>query len=134
MSAISKLEKMMGVFSLPYALPHELTHLLAGYLATGHAEFDLYIFDTELKSDENGFLLSRGGEVRFPPVESRPLRVFAHLSPTAFGLLLMGLWGYSGISIDGWRMVLAVGLFFYTVPGYDDITGALGIQEAYNQT
>jgi hypothetical protein len=44
--------------------------------------------------------------------------------------VLIGLWAASGTPIDGWRLILAVGLAIYTVPSGADVRGAVGIQEA----
>ena len=39
----------------------------------------------------------------------------------------------SGIDIDGWRLILAVGLAIYTIPSRADIRGALGRQDVQRE-
>ena len=115
-----------ALLSLPFSLLHELTHFAVAHAYTGEAKFAVAIFETGAATDDEGNDV--GGVAAWPPINSRPIRVFAHLSPTVFGAILMGLWGWSGVSIDGWRLVFAVGLFWYTIPSPGDIRGALGRQ------
>ena len=53
---------------------------------------------------------------------------FAFLAPTVFGALLTALWLAAGVTVDGWRLIMALGLAIYTVPSGADIEGALGRQ------
>ena len=109
-----------GVCSWSYAIPHELTHYLTARLATDDAWLEIYV------ASDTGF-------AKWEPIESRLLRVFAHLSPTVFGTILMGLWGWSGVPISGWRLIFAIGLFCYTIPSPGDIRGALGRQDVQRE-
>ena len=118
------------LLSLPFVLPHEFSHFLTGHIVTQDAKIAVPVFESCNDSDEYG--LTVGAVAAWPPIESGALRVFVNLSPTVFGTILMGLWGWSGTPIDGWRFILAVGLFWYTVPSPGDVRGALG-QQAVQQ-
>ena len=126
-----RVDTATALLSLPFALLHEFSHFAVAHAVTREAKFAVSIFETGAATDENGNEI--GGVAAWPPIDSRPLRVFAHLSPTVFGTILMGLWGWSGTPIDGWRFILAVGLFWYTVPSPGDVRGAFGIQEAQQE-
>jgi len=110
-----RLTRLAGVLSLPPTLAHELTHWLVARLGTRDAEIAVEL---------------AGGRAiaAWPPLESRALRVFAFLGPTVFGSVLALVWLFSGISVDGWRLIFAVGLAIYTVPSAHDVRGALGRQ------
>ena len=108
-----------GVLSLPPTLAHEATHWLVARTQTD---------DAALAVEVTG---GRAVAV-WPPLESPLIRFLAFLGPTVFGSVLIGLWAASGIDIDGWRLILAVGLAIYTTPSGADVRGAFGIQEAQN--
>ncbi len=105
------------MLSLPPTLAHELSHFAIARLGTDDAQFAVEV---------------TGGRAlaAWPPLESRALRVFAFLAPTVFGTALAALWLFSGVSLDGWRLIAAVGLGIYTIPSPADIEGALGRQAA----
>ena len=108
-----------GVLSLPPTLAHEGAHWLVARAQTD---------DTALAVEVTG-----GRAIAaWPPLESPLIRFLAFLGPTVFGSVLIGLWAASGIDIDGWRLILAVGLAIYTVPSGADVRGAFGIQDAQN--
>ena len=113
------LRAVANVLSLSFALPHEATHYAVARLGTDDAQMAVEV---------------TGGRAAaaWPPLESRVLRAFAFLAPTVFGSLLAALWLASGTSVDGWRLIFAVGLAAYTVPSPADIRGALG-QQAVQQ-
>jgi len=49
-------------------------------------------------------------------------------------VLLTALWLAAGVSVDGWRLIMALGLAIYTVPSGADIEGALGRQTPQRET
>jgi len=112
---MSRLTQLASVLSLPPTLAHEATHYAAASLGTDDAQLAVEV---------------TGGRAlaAWPPLESRALRAFAFLSPTVFGSVLALLWLASGTSVDGWRLIMAVGLAIYTTPSATDIRGALGKQ------
>jgi len=64
------------------------------------------------------------------PIDNAVIRFFAFLGPTVFGSLLAAVWLLSGVTLDGWRLLLAIGLVIYTMPSAADVQGAFGQQEA----
>ena len=104
------------VLALPATLAHEATHYAAARLAGTD--------DARLRVEVTG----DGAVAGWRPIESRPLRVFAFLAPTVFGCLLAATWLAAGVSLDGWRLIMALGLVIYTWPSGADIEGALGKQ------
>lgn len=115
-----RLAQLAGVLSLPSTLAHELTHYAVARCGTD---------DAQLAAEVTG----GRALAAWPPLESRLLRAFAFLAPTAFGCVLACVWLLSGVSLDGWRLILAVGLVIYTMPSATDIRGALGRQDAQRQ-
>jgi len=105
-----------NVLSLSFALPHEASHWAVARLGTDDARIAVEV---------------TGGRAAaaWPPLESRVLRAFAFLAPTVFGSILIALWLLSPQGIDGWRLIVAIGLAGYTVPSPADIRGALGKQD-----
>jgi len=114
---MGRLTTIAAVCSLPPTLAHEATHYGVASLGTDDAQFRVEV---------------TGGRAlaAWPPLESRLLRVFAFLAPTVFGSVLIALWLASSVSVDGWRLIMAVGLAIYTTPSATDIRGALGRQPA----
>lgn len=110
-----RLTQLAGVCSLPPTLAHEATHWAIARLGTPDAEIAVEV---------------TGGRAlaAWPPLESRALRVFAFLGPTVFGSVLALVWLFSGVSVDGWRLIMAVGLAIYAFPSAHDVRGALGRQ------
>jgi hypothetical protein len=45
-----------------------------------------------------------------------------------FGSVLALVWLFSGAALDGWRLIMAVGLAIYSFPSAQDVRGALGRQ------
>jgi len=113
---MGRLYQLAGLVSLPPTLAHEATHYAVARLGTDDAQIAVEV---------------TGGRAlaAWPPLESRALRAFAFLSPTVLGSVLALLWLYSGASLDGWRLVMAVGLAMYTAPSPADVRGALGLQD-----
>ena len=109
------------VLALPATLAHEATHYAVARLGTDDAQMAVEV---------------TGGRAlaAWPPLDSRALRVFAFLAPTVFGSILALLWLVSGTSVDGWRLIFAVGLAIYTVPSGADVRGALGRQASQRET
>ena len=103
------------VLALPATLAHEATHYAVARLGTDDARM-------------RGEVTGDGAVAAWPPLDSAVLRVFAFLGPTIFGSLLAAVWLVSGTSVDGWRLILLVGLAAYTVPSPADVRGALGRQ------
>ena len=110
------------VLALPATLAHELTHYGAARLAGTD--------DAQIAVEVTG----AGAVAAWRPIDSRPLRAFAFLAPTVFGALLTALWLAAGVSVDGWRLIMALGLAIYTVPSSADIEGALGRQTPQRET
>ena len=110
------LSKVANVLAFPPTFAHELTHLAAARLATD---------DAQIAAEVTG---GRALAV-WSPIDSTPLRVFAFLAPTVFGVLLAALWVAAGVSLDGWRLIAAIGLAIYAVPSPADIRGAAGLQQ-----
>jgi hypothetical protein len=112
---MKRLTQLAGVCSFLPTLAHEATHWAIARCGTADAEIAVEV---------------TGGRAlaAWPPLESRALRVVAFLGPTVFGSALALLWLFSGISVDGWRLIMAVGLAIYTVPSAQDVRGALGRQ------
>jgi hypothetical protein len=110
-----RLTQLAGVCSLPPTLAHEATHWAIARCGTAEAEIAVEV---------------TGGRAlaAWPPLESRTLRVFAFLGPTVFGSVLALVWLFSGVTLDGWRLIMAVGLAIYTLPSAQDVRGALGRQ------
>ena len=115
-----RLAQLAGVLSLPPTLAHELTHWLVARCGTDDAEIAVEV---------------TGGRAlaAWPPLESKALRVFAFLAPTVFGSMLALVWLFSGVTLDGWRLIMAVGLAIYTVPSAQDVRGALGVQDVQQE-
>ena len=109
-----------GVLSLPPTLAHEATHWLVARTQTDDAALAVEV---------------TGGRAiaAWPPIESPLIRFLAFLGPTVFGSILTAIWLLSPTTIDGWRLILAVGLAIYTVPSGADVRGAVGIQEAQQE-
>jgi len=110
-----------GVLSLPPTAAHEATHYAVASLGTDDAQFAVEV---------------TGGRAVavWPPLESRALRVLAFLGPTLFGTILAAVWLASGVSVDGWRLLVAIGLAMYAVPSPADVRGALGRQAVQQDT
>jgi hypothetical protein len=115
-----RLTRLAGVLSLPPTLAHEATHYAIARLGTDDAQIAVEV---------------QGGRAiaAWPPLESRTLRVFAFLAPTVFGLVLASIWLVAGVSLDGWRLIMAIGLVIYTAPSPADVRGALGKQDVQQE-
>ena len=111
-----RLLQLAGILSLPPTLAHEATHYAVARLETDDAQLAVEVF---------------GGRAlaAWPPLESPLLRVFAFLGPTVLGSILALLWVLSGVTLDGWRLIAALGLAIYTAPSTADVRGALGQQD-----
>lgn len=116
------LAQLACVLALPATLAHEATHLAAAKAAGTD--------DATIAVEVSG----RGAVSAWEPIDSRPLAAFAFLAPTVFGSLLIGLWLASDQGIDGWRLIMAVGLAIYTTPSPADLRGALGKQDVQQET
>jgi hypothetical protein len=103
------------IITAPVALAHEASHYAVAQARADEAAFEVEVF---------------GGRAAtaWTPLESRLWRAFAFLAPTVFGTLLGLLWLVSGVSLDGWRLVMFVGLALYTLPSPADVRGAAGLQ------
>jgi hypothetical protein len=109
---MGRLQTAACLVSLLFAIPHEASHYLVARSQTSAAGFRVDLTDTDAYAV-------------WEPLESRFWTAFAYLAPTVFGTVLAGLWAYRGVSLDGWRLVLAVGLALYTIPSPGDLRGAL---------
>ena len=119
---MGRLTQAASVLSLPPTLAHEATHYALASIGTDDAQFAVEV---------------TGGRAlaAWPPLDSAALRFVAFLGPTLFGTLLAGLWLISGVTLDGWRLLAAIGLAMYTIPSPADVSGALGRQDVqqYNE-
>lgn len=117
---MSRLRAAAGVLSLPPTLAHEATHWLVARSQTDDAKLAVEVW---------------GGRAVavWPPISNPVVRFLAFLGPTVFGSVLTAIWLFSGIDIDGWRLLLAVGLAIYTVPSPADVRGALGRQDVQQE-
>jgi hypothetical protein len=113
---MSTLVTLANLCALPFVLPHEATHWVVARLGTD---------DAQIAVEVSGGRAAAG----WPPLDSRALRAFAFLAPTVFGSVLLALWLASGQGIDGWRLIMALGLAGYTIPSPADVRGALGLQD-----
>jgi hypothetical protein len=113
---MSRLTALAALVALPPTVLHELTHWAVARLETDDAHIRVEVADA-------------GAQARWPPLDSPWLRAFAFLSPTVFGSILIALWLASDHGINGWRLVMAVGLAIYTAPSPADVRGALGRQD-----
>lgn len=109
---MGRLQTAACVLSLLFAIPHEASHYIVARTQTSAAGFRVELADTEAYAV-------------WEPLESRFWTAFAHLAPTVFGAVLAGLWAYRGVSLDGWRLFLAVGLALFTIPSPADLRGAM---------
>jgi len=118
---MGRIAKAASVLSLPPTVAHEVTHWAVARLGTD---------DARIRVEVTGARAAAA----WPPLNSRVLRFFAFLAPTLFGSLLAVLWLVSGASLDGWRLLFAIGLAMYTTPSAADVRGALGRQSVQQQT
>ena len=117
---MGRLAQFAGVLSLPPTLAHEATHWAVARTQTDDAALAVEV---------------TGGRAlaAWPPIDNPVVRFLAFLGPTVFGLVLAALWLAHGVDIDGWRLILAVGLAIYTTPSRADVRGALGRQAAQQE-
>lgn len=101
------------LITAPVALAHEASHYAVAAARADDAAMEVQLFDG-------------GARTVWTPLESRWWRAFAFLAPTVFGSLLAFLWLVSDASIDGWRLVMFVGLGLFSLPSPADIRGAAG--------
>jgi len=104
------------VLSLLIAVPHEATHYALARLAGVETD------DAQIAVEVSG-----GRAVcAVAPIESPPRRVVVGLGPTLVGGLLLALWLASGVAVDGWRALAALGLALYAIPSPGDVAAAAG--------
>ncbi len=101
----------LSLLSLSFTLPHELTHYAVARLGTDDAQIRVEVGE------------SFGASTRWPTLDSQVLEALAMIAPTILGSLLIGLWIWIGAPIDGWRLIMAIGLAGYTIPSPADIRG-----------
>lgn len=118
---MGRLYQLAAILSLPIALAHEASHWAVARVETDDAAIAVEV---------------SGGQAlaAWPPLQSRALRVFAFLAPTVFGSVLAAVWLYSGVTLEGWRLLFGVGLAFYTLPSPADVRGALGRQASQQES
>ena len=115
-----RLVRAASVFGFIPTLGHELTHWAVARLGTDDAQIAVEVTGTRALA-------------AWPPLESRALRAFAFLAPTVFGSILALVWLVAGVSLEGWRLILAIGLAIYTAPSASDLRGAVGMQPAQQE-
>jgi len=117
---MSRLTQLAGVLSLPPTLAHEATHWAVARSVTDDAALAVEV---------------TGGRAvaAWSPINNPVVRFLAFLGPTVFGSLLAALWLSQGVSLDGWRLILAVGLAIYTTPSAADVRGAFGKQDVQQE-
>ena len=109
---MSWLRFVVGVCSLPFALPHELTHYALARLGTDDVTMRVRIAPGRMVT-------------RWPPLDSQLLRAVASLGPTLVGSVLLAAWLVAGVPATGWRLLAAVLLALYAIPSVSDIRGAI---------
>jgi len=107
--------QLAGVLSLPPTLAHEATHWAVARSVTDDAQLAVEVTGARAAA-------------AWPPLDNPVVRFLAFLGPTVFGSVLAAIWLASGITVDGWRLVFAVGLAIYTWPSAADVRGAFGKQ------
>jgi len=112
---MSRLRAAAAICSLPPTLAHEATHWAVARSVTDDAQLAVEVTGARAKAG-------------WPPIDNPAVRFLAFLGPTVFGSVLTAIWLASGITVDGWRLLLAIGLAIYTVPSPTDVRGALGRQ------
>jgi len=117
---MSRLTQLAGVLSLAPTLAHEGTHWAIARTQTDDAQIAVEV---------------TGGRAlaAWPPIDNPVMRFLAFLGPTVFGSMLTALWIYNGVSLDGWRLLMAIGLAIYTTPSHSDLTGAFGRQDVQQE-
>ena len=110
-----RLRQAACLLSVPPTVAHELTHFAVARVRTTEAAIEVRMFD------------GRAVAV-WEPLESRLWRGLAFLGPTLFGCLLGLIWLVSGVSMEGWRLIVAIGLGLYMMPSAADVRGACGYQ------
>ena len=112
---MGRLTKLAAVLSLPPTVAHEATHWAVARCVTDDAAIAVEV---------------TGGRAlaAWPPIDNAAVRFLAFLGPTVFGSILIALWVAHGVSLEGWRLILALGLAIYTVPSPADVRGAFGKQ------
>jgi hypothetical protein len=110
-----RLRQAACLLSAPSTVAHELTHFAVARVRTTEAAIEVAVFD------------GRAVAV-WTPLDSRVWRALAFLGPTLFGCLLGLIWLVSGVSMEGWRLIAAIGLGLYTMPSGADVRGACGLQ------
>jgi hypothetical protein len=118
---MSRLRAVAAICSLPPTLAHEATHWLVARSVTDDAKLAVEVTDARALA-------------AWPPIDNPAVRFLAFLGPTVFGSVLTAIWLASGITVDGWRLLLAIGLAIYTVPSPADVRGAFGRQEVQQET
>jgi len=114
------LRQLAGVLSLPPTLAHEATHWAVARSVTDDAQLAVEVTGARAAA-------------AWPPLDNPVVRFLAFLGPTVFGSLLAAIWLASGINVDGWRLVFAVGLAIYTMPSAADVRGAFGKQDVQRE-
>ena len=115
-----RLTQLAAVLSLPPTLAHEATHWAVARTVTDDAQLAVEV---------------TGGRAvaAWSPIDNAVIRFFAFLGPTVFGSLLAAVWLLSGVTLEGWRLLLALGLGIYTMPSAADVQGALGRQDVQRE-
>lgn len=109
---MTRLGLLVGLCSLPFALPHEATHYALARLGTRDVTMSL-------RASPGRMVTS------WPPLDSQVLRFVASLGPTIVGSVLLAAWAMSGVPATGWRLLGAVLIAMYAIPSPSDIRGAI---------
>jgi len=122
---MSRLRAAAGVLSLVGTVAHEGTHYAAARAVTDDAKWSVEVTGARAKAG-------------WPPMESRLLRVVTNLAPTLLGVLLLGVWIYIDPQLSGLLLIpktiveLSIGII--AMPSVEDVKGALGRQDAQQET
>lgn len=111
-----RLRQAACLLSAPPTVAHELTHYAVARCRTERVAVEVELFET-------------GARAVWAPLDSPLWRALAFLGPTLFGSLLGLIWLVSDVSVEGWRLIVALGLGLYTVPSPQDLRGAAGFQQ-----
>ena len=116
-----RLRQAACLLSAPPTVAHELTHYAVARLRTERAAVEVGLLDATARAV-------------WEPLESPLWRALAFLGPTLFGSVLGLIWLVSDVSVEGWRLIVALGLGLYTVPSPADLRGAAGYQHTTEDT
>jgi len=97
-----------SALGLLVAIPHELTHWAVARAGTDDAEIAVEV-------------LGGRAVTGWTPLANPVHQAFAAVAPTLCGSMLALLWLVFDVPVDGWRLMLLIGLAGYTIPSPGDL-------------